>query len=158
MGEKHRELLAAKSRISDLEGDAERHAEAYATIVHKMKAAKAAAEYDRKKRSEAAPAAAKSPIAAKPSREAAGKGGGAGGGGGGGPGSQKVGLHKLTHLKCAVLEYIRTDPEETSRREQLTRMISTLLHFSVKETESALAIARQRPSDSDPLAFLGSMF
>ena len=70
----------------------------------------------------------------------------------------KVGLHELTHLKCAVLEYIRANPEESVRREQLTRMIATLLHFSPKETASAIAIARHRPSDSDPLAFLGNFF
>lgn len=65
--------------------------------------------------------------------------------------------HELTHLKCAVLEFIRADPNDAAKRAQLTAIIATYLHFSKKETEAALAIARQRPLDSDPLAFLGGL-
>ena len=177
VGEKHRELTAAKVRIEDLERDAERHAEAYATIVHKMRAAKASAEYDQSQRMQQgssslnANANALKHMQNDRRQEGVGRAVGAARGTEGSLVAQeqigvklpseisaKVGLHELTHLKCAVLEYIRTDPEESARREQLTRMISTLLHFSAKEAESALAVARQRPSDSDPLAFLGAVF
>ena len=68
-----------------------------------------------------------------------------------------TGLHELTHLKCAVLEYIMANPDDAAKREQLTAVMGRLLHFSKRETASALAVARQRPSDTDPLSFLSGL-
>ena len=48
-------------------------------------------------------------------------------------------------------------PDDGAKREQLTAVIARLLHFSKREFASAMAVAKQRPSDTDPLAFFGGL-
>jgi len=66
-----------------------------------------------------------------------------------------VQLHELTHLKCAVLEYVLADPEDCAKKQQLTAVMARLLHFTKRETEAALAVANPDVADYDPLSFLG---
>eukprot|EP00615_Pteridomonas_danica_P006529 CAMPEP_0114360834 /NCGR_PEP_ID=MMETSP0101-20121206/24170_1 /TAXON_ID=38822 ORGANISM="Pteridomonas danica, Strain PT" /NCGR_SAMPLE_ID=MMETSP0101 /ASSEMBLY_ACC=CAM_ASM_000211 /LENGTH=413 /DNA_ID=CAMNT_0001505287 /DNA_START=1 /DNA_END=1242 /DNA_ORIENTATION=- len=66
-------------------------------------------------------------------------------------------VQELTHLKCAVLELILSNPEDCAKRQQLTNLVARSLHFTKRETDAALAVANRTPDDTDPLAFLGGL-
>lgn len=114
-------------RIADLEADASRHAAAYAQALAPL----------------------------PPSSTSSSSSSSGGGNSNNGSSSGGSGAHELTHLKCAVLEYVLADPEDCAKKQQLTAVMARLLHFTKRETEAALAVANPEVAEYDPLSFLG---
>lgn len=69
-----------------------------------------------------------------------------------------VELHELTHLKCAVLEYVLVDPDDSAKKQQLAAVMARLLHFTKREAglaAEAAARASRAAGDYGPLSFFG---